>query len=270
MKSCNWKCIVAFLLLCAIGTNAFAQGAKLAVINASGEVWARDLSGNSVGPGVKLAGPGLFGGPDDQFVVASQNSIAVVTTSGVLWRRHVDDNSVGNGVRHSGSLFGGPDAKYVVDGGHCQAVFVVNNGGEVWAHALGPRSVGVGSKLNGPSLFGGPNDKYVVYDDLYKRLLVVNTRGEVWAHDMMGGAPQGVCGFDTVGDGYKLNGPALFGGPNDKYVVASGGRLLVINAMGEVWARNMARRAIGPGAKLDGPGLFGGSDDRYVVAYYVR
>ena len=270
MKHRIWNYIAAFLLLGTMGTDAFAQGAKLAVINASGEVWARDLSGNSVGPGVKLTGPGLFGGPDDQFVVASQNYIAVVTTSGALWRRYVDDNSVGNGVRHSGSLFGGPDAKYVVDGGRCHAVFVVNNGGEVWAHALGPKSVGIGSKLNGPSLFGGPNDKYVVYDDLYKRLLVINTRGEVWAHDMRGSASQGTCGFDTVGGGYKLNGPGLFGAPNDKYVVASGGRLLVINAMGEVWARNMAHSAIGSGVKLDGPGLFGGSDDKYVVAYYVR
>jgi hypothetical protein len=270
MKRRSWNYLVALLLLCTAASSALAQGMKLAVINASGEVWARDLSANSIGPGVKLAGPALFGGSDDRFVVASQNSIAVVTMSGALWRRQVDDISVGPGVQHGGSLFGGPDAKYVVDGGSCRAVFVVNSAGEVWAHALGLKSIGVGNRLNGPSLFGGPNDKYVVYDDRNRRILVVNTRGEVWAHDMAGNAAQGACGFDGVGGGYRLNGSGLFGGPNDKYVVASGGRLLVINAMGEVWARSMTRSAIGPGVKLDGPGLFGGPDDKYVVAYYVR
>jgi hypothetical protein len=66
-------------------------------------------------------------------------------------------------------------------------------------------------------------------------------------------------GVDAVGAGYQLLGPGLFGGPYDKYVVISGGRLLVSNTQGEVWARNLTH--------ADGPGLFGGPDDKYVVTY---
>ena len=47
------------------------MGDKLAVINTAGEVWARDLdlTGDTIGAGAKLTGPGLFGGPGDQFIV---------------------------------------------------------------------------------------------------------------------------------------------------------------------------------------------------------
>jgi hypothetical protein len=231
------------------------------------------VSANHVGAGVKLNGPGLFGGPDDQFVVASHNSIAVITKSGAFWPRVVGNNSVGPASKLSASLFGGPDAKYVLDGrlSSCDVIYVINSKGEVWAHAISATAVSVGSKLKGATLFGGPNDKYVVYDDSNRRILVINTQGEAWAHDISNSTPANAfCGFDTIGSGYRLDGPGLFGGPNDKYVVCIGSRLLVINALGEVWARDMTRSAIGPGVKLNGPGLSGGPNDKYVVAYVVR
>ena len=49
--------------------NGFAQTLKLAVINTEGGVWARDLSDNTVGPGVKLTGPSLFGGSHDRKLI---------------------------------------------------------------------------------------------------------------------------------------------------------------------------------------------------------
>jgi hypothetical protein len=65
-----------------------------------------DVGGGSIGAGVKLSNPGLFGGPDDKFVVASTNSIAVVTSSGKFWPRVVDANSIGFGTHFTGySLF---------------------------------------------------------------------------------------------------------------------------------------------------------------------
>jgi hypothetical protein len=41
----------------------------LLVINTSGDVWARSISGTTVSAGYKLSGPRLFGGPDDRYVV---------------------------------------------------------------------------------------------------------------------------------------------------------------------------------------------------------
>jgi len=39
------------------------------MINTRGEVWARDVDANHVGAGVKMNGPGLFGGLNDEHVV---------------------------------------------------------------------------------------------------------------------------------------------------------------------------------------------------------
>ena len=182
-------------------------------------------------PGVKLAGPGLFGGPDDQFVVASESTIAVVTKSGDFWPRQATDTTISQPSHPSGSLFGCPNTKYVLYDVSCNTVYIVNTNGEVWSHNISttngvPTTVGGGNRLNAPSPFGAPNDKYVVFDG--QRIFVVNTAGEVWAHDLSSSKPI-FCGIDTVGGGHKLSGPGLFGGPNDKYVVSLNGTLYVIS-----------------------------------------
>ena len=267
-----WSSIATFILLSAIVcVNASTQD-KLAVINAKGEVWVRDLSSGGIGVGTKLTGPGLFGGPDDQFVVAFTNQIAVVTRSGAFWPRAVDDRTIGSSSRLSGSLFGGSDAKYVFGGDICgKTVYVVTIGGNVWTHPIAGPAIGPGRKLSGPTLFGGPNDRYVVHDG-NRRILVINTQGEVWAHDLSTSTPpppNTFCTeFDTIGGGYRLTGPNLFGAPNDAYVVSLSGRLLVVNSLGEVWARDISGSSVGPGVKLNGPGLFGTPNDaKYVVGY---
>jgi hypothetical protein len=260
--------------------NGFAQTLKLAVINTEGGVWARDLSDNTVGPGVKLTGPSLFGGSHDRYVVASGNSILVVSESGEVWPHEITDTAVGPSSGLSGSLFGGADAKYVLDGGSCDFIFVVNTRGEVWGHSISSSSVGDGFRLNGPSLFSGPNDKYVVFDNdgSNKRILVVNTAGEVWAHDLSR-IPNTSCGFDGIGAGYPLSGPGLFGAPNDKYVLSSlyvvntsGEKyalsgLYVVNTSGEVWRHSITHSAVGSGVHLNGPTLFAAPNDKYVVTY---
>jgi hypothetical protein len=255
------------------GTAAFAQ-TELAVITQAGKVWARDLTTTTVGPGRQLAGPGLFGGPDDQFVFGSSNAINVVNTSGELWQHPTNYNFVGPGDHLPGTLFGGPDAKYVLAS---DFIYVINTQGEVWAHWWGT-SVSDGWKLNGPNLFGSPDDKYALLDYQggqfpFQRILIVNKQGKVWAHDLSCSVPpippSFGCTIDTVGGGYQLNGPTLFGAPNDKYVVLHNDLLLVINTYGQVWARNITHSAVGAGYKLSGPALFGSSDDKYVVVYDV-
>ena len=264
--------IAIFILLPAIACVTVSAQDKLAVINAKGQVWARDLSTNNIGAGSMLTGPSLFGGSDDRFVVAFTNEIAVITASGIVWPRAVDTQTIGSSSGLSGSLFGGPDAKYVLAYDNClQAALVVTNSGNVWVHSIGT-SVGPGKKLSGPTLFGAPNDKYVVYDRSNRRVLVITTKGEVWAHDLSSTAPPTnpfpFCSPDTIGPGYRLTGPGLFGAPNDRFVVWYNDRLLVINSLGEVWARNISHSSVGPGVKLIGPGLFGTpNDSKYVVAY---
>jgi hypothetical protein len=269
-----WNYIKPFIVFLMLAVNAHAQdvsGSKLAVINTAGEVWARDLGANTIGLGAKLTGPGLFGAPDDQFVVASEGILAVVTKSGEFWPRQGTDATISQPLQLSGSLFDGSDAKYVLFGGGCfkesPPVYVVNTSGEVWSHYYSSTTIGSGTKLNGLSLFGAPNDKYVVLDTY--RILVINTAGEVWVHDLSNSNPHQVCPYDTVGTGYKLSGPGLFGAPNDKYVVSLNTILYVINNLGEVWAHSMSVSTIGGGVKLSGLTLFGAPNDKYVVTYLL-
>jgi hypothetical protein len=205
------------------GTAAFAQ-TELAVITQAGKVWARDLTTTTVGPGRQLAGSGLFGGQDDQFVFGSSNAINVVNKSGELWQHFTYYDFVGPGNLEPGTLFGGPDAKYVLAS---DFIYVINTQGEVWAHWWGT-SVSDGWMLNGPNLFGSPDDKYALLDYQggqfpFQRILVVNNQGKVWAHDLSCShspiPPSFGCTIDTIGGGYQLNGPTLFGAGIDKYVV---------------------------------------------------
>src|SRR5690349_15110687 len=123
-----WNFLAASVLLLMLTTNAVAQESKpkLAVINTMGEVWARDLSKKDVGPGMKLIGPGLFGGPDAQFVVADNRGISVITKSGAVWPRLVSNDTIGPPQQLSGSLFGGSDAKYVLAQEGCGTILVIN------------------------------------------------------------------------------------------------------------------------------------------------
>jgi hypothetical protein len=280
LSSAGWasgarKCIAVCSILIAASTSAFAQQVaqtKLAVINQAGEVWARDINATMVGAGEMLQGPSLFGGPDDGLVLGSTNNLYVVTKSGAVWAHDMtprtvsDTHRIDAGSPLPGTLFGGPDAKYVLYDETAMMFYVVTTNGIVWAHPLG--QISGGYPLKGPSLFGAQNDKYVLLDG--NRILVVNTRGQIWAHDLSctNPIPQSfLCPPDTVGAGYMLNGPSLIGAPNDKYVVLANGRLMVINTFGEVWARNISASTVDAGYKLSGPTLFGGANDKYVVVY---
>jgi hypothetical protein len=285
-KSLAVGCLATWSVLALLGSAAYAQDA-IAVVNRSGQVWARTVTASSVGSGVQLTGPNLFAaGLDDEFVLSG---LYVVTKSGAVWSHPVvyqlnTLGALGPATKVPGSLFGGSDAKYVISGNNPNGILVINTAGQVWSHPVNtcsvncpnPISIGNGSQLSGPSLFGGANDKYAVLDYQHQaansngRILIINTGGEVWAHDLLCGPvpPESLtCTAISIGAGYRLAGPGLFGAPNDRYLVLANSSLLVIDKAGEVWAHNVSTSAVGPGFRLNGPVLFGGSDDKYVITY---
>jgi len=68
-----------------------------------------------VGGGHKLSGPGLFGGPNDKYVVSLNGTLYVINTAGQVWAHAMTSSTIGGGVELSGpTLFGGPNDKYVV------------------------------------------------------------------------------------------------------------------------------------------------------------
>jgi hypothetical protein len=255
-----------------MSAKAYAQN-YLAVVNQAGEVWARSLNLTSVGSGFKLAGPSIFGGPAQFALPGFFTGIDVVTPGGAVWTHSITitngTGTIGSGV-NIGSLFGGPDAEFVLKDDSIGAYYVVNTRGQVWIHNLSNGVVGGGTLLNGPSLFGGPNQKFVLFDPGY-RILVINTLGEVWAHDLVCPPPnQGFgCVPTGVGIGYKLGGPRLFGGSgsNDKYALVANQFILIVNSAGQVWAHRFSHSTISAGYQLQGPSLFGGDNTSFVVGF---
>jgi hypothetical protein len=222
-KSLAVGCLATWSVLALLGSAAYAQDA-IAVVNRSGQVWARTVTASSVGSGVQPTGPNLFAaGSDDEFVLSG---IYVVTKSGAVWSHPVvyqlnTLGTLGPATKVPGSLFGGSDAKYVMSGNNPNGILVINTAGQVWSHPVNtcsgdcpnPISIGNGSqlsgyRLSGPGLFGAPNDRYLVLAN--SSLLVIDKAGEVWAHNVSTSA---------VGPGFRLNGPVLFGGSDDKYVI---------------------------------------------------
>jgi hypothetical protein len=275
MTNSHLKCFLVTFACVVNSSNLVAQSPMLAVVNTAGEVWTRYLSfsDGTIGPGFKLDGPPLFGGPDAQFVVGGNQHIAVITNSGAFWQRNIAYyNRIEEGIQAAGSLFGGTDTSFVLFDDRCRNVHVVNNRGEIWTHYIQQGSdltVSPGQKISGPSLFYGSNARYVLLEN--SRVLVVNTLGEVWAHDLVRPPDYGFfnsCRIDAVGPGYKLNGPSLFGANDDRYAAWINGYLLVVNTAGEVWARAVNQWSVGDGFKLDGPGLFWANNDAFVVTHW--
>lgn len=87
------------------------------------------------------------------------------------------------------------------------------------------------------------------------KLAVINQRGEVWARDLYS---------NRVSVGVKLNGPSLFGGPDDRYVIASANSIAVVTASGEAWSRTVTDSDVSQPTHLSGS-LFGGPDAKYVL-----
>jgi hypothetical protein len=267
--------LLAAALLTSVSALALSPAAvaqtNIAVINQPGQVWLHPVTETTVGPGIQLTGSPIVG-PNDESVFGEMNQIDVANKTGELWVHGTTPESVLPGHHVPGSLFGAPDARFVLRDVRNNTIYVVNTKGEVWAHQLSlAEGVSVGYRLKGPPLFGGSDDKYALLDSRFNRILVINKQGQVWAHDLSCSArpipPSVSCTIDTVGPGYQLNGPSLFGGPDDKYVVLANDLLMVVNTEGEVWARNISHSTVGTGHKLSGPGLFGGKDDRFVVVY---
>lgn len=264
------ECFLICLLLTGINAKAYAQN-FLAVVNRDGEVWPRELTLTSVGPGFKLAGPSLFGGPYKFVTSDSDSDIVVVTAAGTAWNHTILDSDGGSldgiqgGIAEKGSLFDGSNAEFVLK--DYPNYYVINTAGEVWVHVDQNGTIGPGKKLNGPSLFGGSNQKYVLYDPGF-RILVLNSLGQVWAHDLSCAhpGPLGCVTPDSIGSGYKLTGPGLFGAPNDKYALVANQCILIVNTAGQVWAHKFSHSTIQGGFQLQGPVLFGGNNDAFVTA----
>jgi hypothetical protein len=197
--------------------------------------------------------------------------LGVINLAGTVGAHDLTTTTVGPAVALAGLPIAGSNDEFVL--GKINEIAVVNKSGELWLHTMTDQSVFPGYHVPG-SLFAGPIPaRYVLWDGGYL-IYVINTKGDVWAHYWT---------RDGVLDGYKLNGSSLFFRPDDKYVVweagyTYGGRILVVNQQGEVWAHDLSCSippippslsctvdTVGAGYKLSGPTLFFAPNDKYVV-----
>jgi hypothetical protein len=213
-------------------SNGFTNIGVIGVITPS-SFWPRQIDAGSLGAASQITG--VVSGPDAKHLLlrpdcgdeGSVNSqFFSVNARGEVWGKlyYEGDVSFPNPLagdlgspiyQLNGPPLSGLPAKYVVL--WADQIFVINDAGEMWVHGLSStnpniltctyNTVGAGHKLSG-SLWNTRNDKYVVSGG--GGVYVIDNAGEVWLHTLTN---------DVIGDGVKMNGPSLFGGPNDKYVV---------------------------------------------------
>ncbi|MFB9530384.1 hypothetical protein [Nonomuraea roseola] len=126
---------------------------RIYVFTQSGDVWGHEITGNNVGPGIKLGGAKVaFNGPVDRFVVTMGTRIIVVTQSGDVWGHEIDQGGTGNtikpGFKFGGAkvAFNGPVDRFVVTSDN--RIVVIREDGDVWGHEITGNTIGPGFPMN--------------------------------------------------------------------------------------------------------------------------
>ncbi|MDO8478383.1 MAG: DUF4185 domain-containing protein [Candidatus Rokubacteria bacterium] len=82
-------------------------------------------------------------------------------------------------------------------------------------------------------------------------------RGSVYGHELSA---------DSIGVPFRLGGPAVAARPEDKWVTAVDGRILVTTAIGATFAHEVAGTGIGTPFKLSGPPVGARPEDKWTAA----
>jgi hypothetical protein len=267
-----WLALVSI----AWAAQAIAGQWELGVVTQSGAVWVWDVNATTVGPGVKLSGPSLFGGPGHIAALGRTDDIDILSASGDLWAHFADRRQVGAGRLLAGGPLttGASRTKYVLFDDLCSIVYTVGADGSMWASPMLGNRLAPSTPMQGAKLFAAGQDRFVVLGGA-TTVYVIDTAGTVIRHELFNAMPEAPCP-GSVGEGAPLPGAGLFGGPSRaKYVVFESSRFLVVDVFGAVWSYPVANGTVGAGLKLAGPPLFAGirtpgrDADVYVVAFQV-
>jgi hypothetical protein len=159
-------------------------GSRALVLNGpAGQVFAHEITGNTIGPVVGLTGARVAFNPQDKFVVVMGNRILVLNgPAGQVFAHEITGNTIGPVVGLTGAKVAfNPQDKFVMVIGN--RIFVIDNAGRVFAHEITGNTIGPGVRLSGPPV-AFPQNRFVVV--MGNRILVTVPDGAVFAHDITG------------------------------------------------------------------------------------
>jgi hypothetical protein len=211
-------------------------GDRIFVINDAGHVFAHVITGDTVGPALRLAGPPVAF-PQHRFVAVMGNRILVTVPDGAVFAHDITGDTIVPAVRLAGPrvAFNPFDHFVAVMGSR---ILVILNGGQVFAHDINGNTIGPAVKLTGAAVAFNPQDKFVVV--IGNRIFVIDDAGRVFAQAITG---------NTIGPATRLDGPPV-AFPQRRFVTVMGSRILVTVPDGAVFAHDITGNTVAPAVRF--------------------
>lgn len=217
-----------------------------------GEVFENVIENTGIKPAVKYSGARMaLNRPMDRWVISENRTFLVGLADGRVFLHSV--RALPGDIQPAVKLSGPPVAarppdKHVLMVGHqggFDIVVILHDGG-VFVHRLtssGGSAPVIGSavKATGPPVAFNTVDRWVITgrvnpNNPRQEIFVINSDGAVFSHPYNanpGGVP-------SVGAANKLTGPPVASNAHDRWVLMSGGRIVVITDRGKVFLHDVS------------------------------
>ncbi|MYU29588.1 MULTISPECIES: hypothetical protein [Streptomyces] len=220
--------------------------APITVGTIHGEAWEHSIAGGNITPAKKYGGVRIgFRRPIDRWVIKRTITWMVGLCDGNVFSQvksvAPDGTPVLSAPTHMNPS--GPrvaanpvDNHVLAIGGN---IVVITHDGQVFAHRLSDTAIGPGKPVPGARVAFRTADRWVVAGQARPgaehEIFVITSNGEVWANTvhMSGGDIQ------EIGQSHRLAGPGVGFRAQDRWVVLSGGKFVVITENGEAWVNDI-------------------------------
>jgi hypothetical protein len=176
---------------------------------------------------------------------------------------------IAEAIQLNGPKVGGnPEDRWVFTVAY--GIAVITNDGRVFAHRVSKRGVEPAVQLRSPRTAANPEDRWVIHQS--NRVYVITADGRVYVHPLhltpADTDPPFADRFpDGVEEARQLQGPKVAANPQDRRVLITGNRILVITDAGDVYAHRIDGDRVLDAVKLSGPKVAANPQDKWVLMY---
>ncbi|MER0245780.1 hypothetical protein AAHZ94_28165 [Streptomyces sp. HSW2009] len=221
------------------------EGLGIVVGTVNGDAFEHHIIDGSISAARKYAGsPIAFHRPIDRWVARTGNSTFMVgLVDGSVFQHSIEFISPNPVLGAPKKLAGPPVAArppdmHVLSIG--SQIAVILNDGAVFAHQLTVNGIQPAVRVTGPPVASRTWDRWVISGNVSAgsgdEIFVITSSGDVWVHQYnsnLGGIP-------SIGPAHKLDGPPVAFRTQDRWVLMSGGKIVVITELGEVFIHDVS------------------------------
>ena len=271
-----------------------AVGNRILVITSDGRVFVHDISGNTISVPFRMQGPRVAANPRDNLVLVMFDGLLVLTKRDGIFRPTRlngrvlgrDEGAIGaftdrqtiytfftltdeRGHAHNKKEGGGISvlARSMDDGHNFDQIGLLSRTKFLWAVPVVEQSInlhGLPADVTGPVVLvwgaGRENNDTGVnvapWNHSYP-VLAIAPLSSMGGYETTG---------NTIGVPFQLGGPAVASNPQDRRVLVTGKRILVIVNDGRVFVHDVTNNSIGAPFQLGGPPVASHPQDKWALA----